>query len=467
MSGATGIGSTRGAWALADDAVLAAVKARILGEVEEPPRLGRYELEGPLGAGAMGRILLARDRELQRRVALKLIAPELADDPTARIRIVREARAMAKLSDPHVAQVYEVVNDDEHLFVVMEYVDGTRLRTWLEERPRPWREVVAVLVQAGRGLAAAHAKGLAHRDFKPDNVVLQTDGRAKVVDFGLARDFGESELERTPDPDVPATLTATGAWLGTPAYMAPEQWEGGRVDARSDQFSFCVALYEALSGRRPFEGETAAEVRAALGSGRVPPLGGPSRIPRRIEAAILRGLRADPAERWPSMEPLLRALAPRARARAMVLIPVVAVVGTAAGAMLQDDRCDEAGAAMDAVWNDEARARSERAMVEAEAEAPWAVATGEVQRSRLELAAEAWRRAARAECAAGGEATEPARCLAYARARLEEAVERAASHDPAVLVGAAADAELLTDARACLQPSAVAWLHEHPQVESD
>ncbi len=458
----------RGAWALPDDAVLAAVKARLLGALDDPARLGRYEIEGILGAGAMGRILLARDPRLDRRVALKLIAPHLVDDPVARARIVQEARAMAKLSDPHVAQVYEVAEDDAHLFVAMEHVDGQPLSAWLDERPRSWARVVEVFVQAGRGLAATHAKGLAHRDFKPDNVMLERGGRAKVVDFGLACDFAEPDVAHTPSPDAPATLTATGAWLGTPAYMAPEQWDGGRVDARSDQFSFCVALYEALAGRRPFEGRSASATGEALARGHVPPLARRLRIPRRIEAAIRRGLAIDPEQRWPAMEPLLHALDPRARVRAAVVLPATAVAAAAVAAVVlvaDRERCDTAGAAMDALWSHQHRDHTEQAMLAVDA--PWAAATSAAVLPHLDAAAVAWRDAAQAVCAAEDGRTEPARCLAHARVDLAEAIERAASGDVALLVDAAAQAELLPDARACLQPSAVAWLREDAAPEGE
>nr|MCH9684096.1 serine/threonine protein kinase [Deltaproteobacteria bacterium] len=452
------------AWAVADDAVLAAVKAAVLGEAHTPVRLGKYEVERPLGAGAMGRILLARDPQLDRLVALKIIAPQLADVPEARRRIVREARAMARLSDPNVAQVYEVAEEGPHLFVAMEYVDGQRLGQWLAERARPWAKIVDVLVQAGRGLAAVHAKGLVHRDFKPDNVMLERGGRAKVVDFGLASgstDFGGLPLSEAGTMEsLDANLTATGAWLGTPAYMAPEQWEGSRVDARSDQFSFCVAVYEALAGQRPFGGDTAAQMRHAVLEQRPAPLRGKVRVPRRVEAAILRGLDIDPLQRWPAMEPLLRALSPRARTKTAVIVPMVALGLTAALlSRTGDDACANADAPMDQTWSpavrDELRSTMEAVPV------PWAGPTAVAVAGHLDRASEAWRQASQAVCAAEDAPAEASACLEHHRRRLATTIARLRASGPAGLVSAVSHLELLADARACLQPSATGWIRDH------
>jgi tetratricopeptide (TPR) repeat protein/predicted Ser/Thr protein kinase len=450
-------GDADDAWALADRLVLAAVEAQVLGEVEHPVRIGKYEIDRPLGAGAMGQILLARDEQLRRQVALKLISPHLTDVPTARERIVQEARAMAKLSDPHVAQVYEVGEADGQLFVAMEFVDGENLRRWLAAEERPWRQIIDVFVQAGRGLAAAHAKGLVHRDFKPDNVMLEHDGRARVVDFGLARGSGQADAEIDDrDEDAPATLTSTGTWLGTPAYMSPEQWDGSEVDARSDQFSFCVSVYEALTGARPFAGESGGQVRAALDRGVVPPMPRARRIPRRIESAIARGLQIAPDDRWPGMDALLRALAPRSRGWIMGVVSAGALIGAAGlTAARGDDPCASAGAPIDALWNAESRAGTERAITHLPA--PWAAATAAAVLPRYDATAEAWRQAAGAACATEDAPPAWAQCLDYARARLGEALDAVASGDPAHVVAAVSHAELLTDPRACLQPSSAAW----------
>ncbi|WP_170136391.1 serine/threonine-protein kinase [Nannocystis exedens] len=277
---------------------------------------------GRIGVGGMGVVYSGYDDELDRRVAIKLLRDSLekfaeVDGP----RLMREAQALARLSHPNVVQVYEVGRHDGHSFVAMEYVRGKTLQTWLRERPppRPWREVLEVYVPAGRGLAAAHDVGLVHRDFKPSNVMLGDDGRVRVLDFGLVSslaaegDDGANASQRSPAtatrPYALATpLTMTGAVLGTPAYMAPEQLGGRRCDARTDQFSYCVALFEALYGVRPHVGATIWDVLEASERGwiRRPPAG--ARVPAWLHAAVLRGLAPDPAGRWPSMRALLEEL---------------------------------------------------------------------------------------------------------------------------------------------------------------
>src|SRR3569623_1020509 len=199
--------------------------------------IGHFRVRRKLGAGGMGVVLEAEDADLGRRVALKLVRTE-ADTPQYRDRLLREAKAMARLEHPNVVRVYEGGSDRGRLFIAMEFVDGVTLTVWLQER-RAWREVVAMFQQVGAGLAAVHGAGLVHRDFKPDNVLVDQTGRARVADFGLAR---------LDEPRAPQ-LTKTGVMMGTPGDMAPEQQFGSAVDARADQYSFCVALREALGGR--------------------------------------------------------------------------------------------------------------------------------------------------------------------------------------------------------------------------
>jgi tetratricopeptide (TPR) repeat protein/predicted Ser/Thr protein kinase len=451
---------SRAPWALADRLVLAAVEARVLGRVDHPVQIGRYRVERTIGQGGMGRILLAHDEKLQRKVAIKLVSPHLADVPAARARIVREARAMAKLSDPHVAQVYEVDEIDTRLYVAMEYVDGTNLRAWLDERPRSWREVVGVFLQAGRGLAAAHDKGLVHRDFKPENVVLQHSGRARVVDFGLAQIQASLHASRSREGSRDALaasyvdLTATGALMGTPAYMAPEQWSADVVDGRTDQWSFCAALYEALAGRRAYVGETIAEIRASLDAGVVAPL--PATIPGYIGRAIRRGLQRDPASRWPDMHRLIAALDPNRRRRLVLgIVAGLATTGLIALALRPGaDPCADAVAPMESLWSADTRASVDAAM--REPALPWAPLTADAVLARLDTHAAAWSQAARAVCTAE-QAPGPARaCLDESRRRLDATIAELSSRDPAVLVTAAGDAELLPDPRACLEAPAIA-----------
>lgn len=241
--------------------------------------VGRYVILDPVGAGGMGVVYAAYDPELDRRVALKLLAPERSGGEPGRLRLLREAQALARLAHPNVVAVHDAGTFGERVFVALELVEGETLGRWLRAEPRPWREVLARFLPAGRGLAAAHAAGLVHRDFKPENVLLGTDGRVRVADFGLARALEEPE-------------EAPGAAPGTPAYMAPEQRRGMAADARSDQFSFCVALHEALYGERPSARETPAGTQ----------------VPGWLRDVVLRGLKANPEERYPAMDDLLREL---------------------------------------------------------------------------------------------------------------------------------------------------------------
>jgi hypothetical protein len=266
----------------------------------------------------MGTVYAAHDPALDRRVALKLIRAA-ATGPELEARLLREAKAMARLSHPEVISVFDAGRDGDRLFIAMELIDGGTLRQWLVARPRTWREIIAVFVRAGRGLAQAHASGLVHRDFKPDNVLISHDGKVRVTDFGLARDLEEAPLPGAgEEPDRPAFagdpyLTQTGALLGTPAYMAPEQLAGAKADARSDLFAYCVALYEALYGERPFDGKTLIEQRDAKREGKVRPPRADRKIPARVGRVVLAGLRARPEERYGSMDALLDALERAAR----------------------------------------------------------------------------------------------------------------------------------------------------------
>jgi serine/threonine-protein kinase len=263
-------------------------------------RVGRYTVEALLGAGGMGLVYAARDPDLDRRVALKLLRNPDGDQATARLR--REAQAMARLAHAHVVPVFELGAWEGRLFLAMELVEGDTL-AGLARRGASRPELLRAMVESARGLAAAHAAGVVHRDFKPANVLMGPDGRARVTDFGLARPEGSAVGPTQADDVAALDLTRTGALLGTPAYMAPEQLAGQPADARSDQFAWCVALVELVAGRRPFEGDGAAALAAAMPRG--PRLDG---VPRSLRRVVARGLALDPAARFPSMQALLAAL---------------------------------------------------------------------------------------------------------------------------------------------------------------
>jgi len=277
-------------------------------------QLGRYVIRGVLGRGGMGVVYRAFDPELGRPVALKIVRP--GDDERAaesRKRLVAEAKAMARIAHPNVIVVHDAGVVDDQVYVAMELVDGASLDTWTSAQPRTWREIVDAYRQAARGLAAAHAAGLVHRDFKPANALVGNDGRVRVLDFGIARSLDEPafDLEATPATALRVSrpaITQTGAVLGTPRFMSPEQWAGERTDARSDQFSFCIALYHALYGAYPFTGESIAELAIATSEGRIaqPPRG--TRVPRFVYRVLERGLAPRPADRFPTMDALRNAI---------------------------------------------------------------------------------------------------------------------------------------------------------------
>jgi len=259
----------------------------------------RYALLEQLGEGAMGVVYAAYDATLDRKVALKLL-PDHQLGGEHRDRLLREARALAQLSHPNVVAVYDVGETQGRVFFAMEFVRGQTVAAWARER-RTLEEILDVFRAAARGLAAAHAASLVHRDVKPSNLLLGDDGRVRVADFGLAHP-GRGLAAGT--PDGPGVVTG---FAGSPAYMAPEQLRDAIADARSDQFALCVSLYEVLHGRRPFSGETPAELLAAIEAGPSPPA---RAVPAWVTSALARGLALDPASRFPDMAALVSARVP-------------------------------------------------------------------------------------------------------------------------------------------------------------
>ncbi len=365
--------------------------------------VGRYIILDRLGAGGMGVVYAAYDPELDRRVAIKLLlaAESASEESTGQARLVREAQALARLSHPNVIAVYDVGTHEAGVFVAMELVDGQTLREWRKAVQRPWREVLEVFLAAGRGLAAAHAAGLVHRDFKPDNVLLGEDGRVRVLDFGLARQADGPSSTSTPIPDARAAvageteasgsvplltpsrvsvashLTQFGVVRGTPAYMAPEQFKGEASDTRSDQFSFCAALYEALYGVRPFGKSPGPSTDWKA----IPEAPKDSRVPGTVRRIVLKGLSPDPAARFASMEVLLEALSRRMLRRqrgwvaagaglaALALAAVVTVAARPAAVL-----CTGAEKKLASVWDasrKEALSRAFAATGNADAAAVW------------------------------------------------------------------------------------------------
>jgi len=305
-------------------------------------RVGRYLVLTTLGTGGMGVVFAAYDPQLDRKIALKLLrAGIMYNTKDARARLRREAQAIAQLSHPNVVNVYDVgATEDDDLYIAMEFVEGDTLTTWLKKYPRSSREIVDVFLQAARGLIAAHSVGLLHRDFKPDNVLVGGDGRVRVMDFGLARSVIVPDEAALPRPELAALnveLTATGTVLGTPRYMAPEQLTTPNIDARADQFSFCVALYEALYGMHPLPGATSVSMLEHGEKALAPPDG--TKHSATVTRAVQRGLERDPARRFPTMGALIGELVPpppRASARyAMLGLFGLVVLGGATVAVLR------------------------------------------------------------------------------------------------------------------------------------
>ena len=281
---------------------------------ELPAKIDRFEIKSKLGEGGMGVVLLATDPLLGRRVAIKVLHRNPGvDAEAAKRRLLREAQGMAQLSNENVIVVHEVGTHGDQVYLAMEYVTGGTLGRW--QADRGWREILELYRRAGQGLQAAHDAGLVHRDFKPDNVLVGEDGRVRVMDFGLVASAGDpvDQLSKTSaglrsGSELVTKLTQTGAVMGTPRYMAPEQHLGHVVDARADQYSFCVALYEALYRQPPFIGTTYAELAEEVLAGRVVPVPADSSVPTTVRDAVLRGLRRDREMRHPSMRALLDAL---------------------------------------------------------------------------------------------------------------------------------------------------------------
>jgi tetratricopeptide (TPR) repeat protein/predicted Ser/Thr protein kinase len=364
---------------LARDHVRSRLAATLFSDPPAPVHVDRFVLLERLGQGGMGVVYSAYDPKLDRRVALKLLhARASRDTDVAYRRIVREARALARLSHPNVVPVHDVGVIDGKVFLVMEFVAGKTLRAWLAQAGRAWRDVLGVYLQAGRGLAAAHAVGIVHRDFKPDNALIGDDGRVRVADFGLA--LGRSDEETAPHdspgarPPAPeplgASATASRVLAGTPAYMAPEQFAGADVGPAADQFGFCVALYEGLYGQKPFAGSSAPELLEAVAAGRVREPPRDRRVPAWVHHALCRGLAPAPEARHRSMSALLAELSrdpgqTRRRWLAAIAIASLAAATTYALARGSDsaaETCQGGPAALAQVWNPDRRDRVEGAL---------------------------------------------------------------------------------------------------------
>ena len=416
--------------------------------------VGKYRLDRVLGTGGMGVVWAAFDPDLERAVAIKLLR-SIDSVATLRTRLLREARAMARLKHPNVLTVYDVGTDRNRDYIAMELIDGADLDGWLATRP-PRPEVLAALTAAGRGLAAAHDAGLIHRDLKPHNILRGHDGSVYVTDFGLARGLIEDGADvvqapirataavasgshpRALDAVLDSPLTQTGVLIGTPAYMAPEQFTGRSPDPRSDQFAFCVTAWEALTGARPFAGKNLDELRVAAAGG----VTGDGGLPPRLRGVLARGLSPAPEARWPDMRALLGALEaavaapPRPPRRARGLIAVAAVLAVAAGIGMTAMRargaasgpgrggdCAPASEAFGVAWSADRR----KALTRLHKRDPMLVAAT----SMIEQVRHTWSKTYDAACAMPASAARHERlaCLYEVRDELAEVIQELASDD--------------------------------------
>ncbi|TMQ11248.1 MAG: tetratricopeptide repeat protein [Deltaproteobacteria bacterium] len=488
------------------------VRAALFQKRVEPVRVGRFILLERLGAGSMGEIYAAYDDRLDRRIALKLVrhgANIAAPDEL----MLREAKALAQVNHPNVVQIYDAGTHDGRLFIAMELIRGQTLTRWLGEAahlPRPYRrrEILRRFISAGRGLEAAHAAGVAHRDFKPDNVLVGEDGRVCVVDFGLARvldeetggaadgertvivdaDFTNAEtapidlVESAGDSDTKAglevprltaatRLTRTGTVMGTPRFMAPEQIRGGVPDQRSDQFSFCVALYHALYGAFPFTGERPQELLSSIETG-VHGVEHSAGVAARLRKALCRGLSVEPSERFASMGELLAALEPGLRRRGGWIAGAVLLVVVAAGVLLWParaaDPCASAGAAMDSPWSTERQDAIHRAL--SQSGLPYAETTWRGVKQRLDRYTKDWRAEATSACRATHiehvqseqQLDRRMLCLQRGRAGVEALSSELSNGAPEAIQNAIDAVDSLPELRVCSRPENMMFGLEPP-----
>jgi len=427
--------------------------------------VGRYRLLHLVGRGGMGEVYAAHDPKLDRKVAIKILRADTYADDVESARLLREAQSVARLSHPNLVTVYDVGTASGRLFLAMELIEGETLASWLDGKRRSRAEIVRVFAMAGRGLAAAHRAGVVHRDFKPQNVMVAGDGTARVMDFGLAA-LGEARNE--------PRLTRIGSILGTPLYMAPEQLRGQPVDPRADQFSFCVSLYEALYGERPFAGENFPQLRTAVLGGNVRPAPLASGVPKRLRSTLLRGLSVDRVRRWSDMDALVNAVEAASAGRSH-MAPLLAGAGAAAVLVLagglvwqlrrprSTTACDDTPAKLEVAWPkrpDAARRADVRAAF-LHATVPDARERHARTSQALDTYADAWLNINRAGCEAQARKEPPAlrtlrqRCLEGRAEDLGALVDVLAHADTVIVRRSVAAALALPPLDACADPAAL------------
>jgi tetratricopeptide (TPR) repeat protein/tRNA A-37 threonylcarbamoyl transferase component Bud32 len=447
------------------------IRARLFRSKAAPVKIGRYTILDRLGEGGMGVVYTAYDDKLDRKIAIKVMRSESErEDSVGKARLLREAQAMARLAHPNIVTVHEVGEVDRQVFVAMEFIRGLSLDRWLED-PHPWREVLDVFVQAGRGLEAAHRAGLVHRDFKPQNVLVGREGAVKVLDFGLARSVGPGEVDSS-EALVPvgtaaiklldAHLTRTGSLMGTPAYMAPEQHQGLPADARSDQFAFAVALFEGLHGQHPFDCSTLASLLGDVTSGKIREPANASKVPTWLRRVVQRAMTLEPARRYPSMSEMLAELGrdPAVKRRRLLASTALAgLVGAASfgAATLGSSAaavCEGAEAELADVWDADRKIAVERALLATGV--PYAAETWQRVAPQLDAYAHDWAAMRTEACETHRQGTHSDRlydlrttCLDLRRASLDALAEALTDADPTTVEKAATAATNLPRLAAC------------------
>ena len=462
---------------------------------EAPASVGPFVVHRKLGEGAMGVVYAGYDVDLDRKVALKLVRRQLLDHPAVRDRMVREAKAMARLSSPHVVQVYQVGPHRDGIYVAMEYVEGESLDGWLKQERRGWQAILRTICGAGRGLAAAHAAGLVHRDFKPDNVLVDRAGHARVLDFGLVQSEQVGATIADADEPMQSTagvedtfhssgtrgdaidrsadhwsvrLTQLGRAVGTPAYMSPEQHFGDPIGPFSDQYSFAVTLYEALYGTRPFNGDSWDSLKAQIRRAEVPPPPPDSRVPGWVFRVLLRALSVEPDQRWPGMEAMVDALERDPRKTRLRVAGLAGLLGVAsvasyaaAGARTDEpDRCGGGAHALVGVWDD-ARRQAVAAAFDATRTSFAADVLRRVE-SRLDGYTATWVAEHRAACEASVAGSQVGHlldqrmaCLARRRTHVSALVDVLATADRSVVENAVQAVAALPSLQACADAEAL------------
>lgn len=455
---------------VADCELCSHVVAMLLVGVEPPssgqpaPGPDRYELRHVIGSGAMGSVFAAYDRVLEREVALKAIAPSDDVGSTGRQRAVDEAKALAKVVHPNVVRVYDVLALDGDDVISMELVDGPSLKRWLDAEPRPRDEVVRHFIQCARGLHAAHQAGVVHRDFKPANVIVGKDGLTRVVDFGVSRDVGFSSA-RLENPDEQQTLRRAG----TPRYMAPEALRQTKVDARSDQYAWGVALYEALTREQPFTGPLGAERLEQMELAAFQHAPAFRKLPRRLRAVLLRALAPNRDQRFPDMAAAAAALEPP-RWGWPAAVAALAILAVALPVAVRAPRpgCDGAGAPMDGTWSPARRARLDQAL--RALAVPYRDALAQGVASAVDAWTHAWRAEALRACDAvrvdpsvpAAVVTARHACLDRTRAELDAQLAALERLDVAAAPRALNALGAVSDPRACARVEQLLELEPRP-----